>query len=168
MRIERKFKIISEYLKFNSTVFENSIKKSYGDYLVPFAYDKIANQFDQMKNSINNIYDTKINSCTCIFYKSFQLPCCHIFLQRSKFLLPIYDPTLCHIRWTKVHMEKFLETFDIKNIPKMNVSPTICQKKSCKLGSFSQRMKHSSTITQKLASTSAEYVGDFYEKCKMQ
>lgn len=165
-RIERKSKIISECLKLNSSNTENNTEQIICNYLVPFAYEKIKNQILSLKNKINNLetYDTTIKHCTCYFFKSYDLPCCHIFVERLKMLLPIFDFSLCHNRWTRKHTNNFLESIEIPNVLNITHSKICTEEPKSNIKSFSQMMKYASVITNKLASTSSEYVGNFFDK----
>lgn len=53
-----------------------------------------------LKTEVQTI-TTRIDSCSCGFFSSMGLPCCHIFKFRLLKNLPVFEDKLCLVRWTR-------------------------------------------------------------------
>jgi hypothetical protein len=120
---------------------KNSAEYVYRKYLTTFAFEKVETQLNIFKrynckefNSIGNDVFLAVTSegliqvtplsCECLFRKSTQLPCRHIFHCRSKLSLPLFDVHLCLSRWSRLYCANILEEFEInKNYTDQEFGP---------------------------------------------
>ncbi|KAG1674488.1 Zinc finger SWIM domain-containing protein 3 [Nymphon striatum] len=96
-------------------------EQAYEDLLTPFAFKYVKQQLQFSLNttivgrvddrsttvkttSLGNIV-VFVDSCECSFFTSMLLPCRHVFGVRRHLNLPLFDESLCALRWT-VHYYK--------------------------------------------------------------
>lgn len=164
MRIERYNAITTDIIKTNCVDLSNPVEKSYFQLLSSVAFEIVKRELSAIKKE--NIPISSIpNSCNCNVTTSFSLPCRHILFNRALTLQEIYEPTLCAKRWTKDFLREYLQVNYAPNcINLQSYSPKIQIKPPEKLNSFSKRFRNSLVYSNKYASTTAEYCGEFYDK----
>lgn len=92
---------------------ENSVKEKYFRLLRPYAFHLVMRQMEtdiiiteeyqnnycyhdgDQKNPVN------LSFCSCNFFSSLRLPCCHIFGVRRIMAVPLFDKLLCEQKWTR-------------------------------------------------------------------
>lgn len=161
MRIERKHNITKRLLNPVNFDTSNEILQSYYSHLNPFAFNIIYEQLQKLdQNTIEDI-DTTPTNCSCKVYRSYHLPCSHIFKKRAIALFPMFDSSLCHPRWSRDYINRFLSLGNIT----VYSNETYSIKKKGDLNSYGNRLKNSIIYTNKIAAVSAEYCGEFYDSC---
>lgn len=80
---------ISKFLieEFESHDFIDVIPSSNGDYTV--------------KQNYGNDFTLTVESCTCIFYKAWKMPCQHLFYVRKLLDTKLFEENMCDSRWFK-------------------------------------------------------------------
>ncbi|KAG1650346.1 hypothetical protein GQR58_028116 [Nymphon striatum] len=75
-------------------------EQAYEDLLTPFAFKSTTVKTTSLGNIV-----VFVDSCECSFFTSMLLPCRHVFGVRRHLNLPLFDESLCALRWT-VHYYK--------------------------------------------------------------
>lgn len=163
MKIERKNKSVSELLKPFAGDDEKPALKQYYTFLTPFAANIVFGELAKIKN-IETSTSTSINDCNCLHKQSFNLPCFHIFKNRAMNVLSMFDEALCGKRWSRKYAHNYLCIPEVDS-KRLNYEKIITKKPKETIKSYSQKLKLSSVYTNKLAATTSEYCGDFYQLC---
>ena len=101
--------------KKNWNVAENDSLRKYDDFLTNGAFDYVEEEIKKSEyinleetepgkfivKAINATSEPTLHSCTCTFWFSIGLPCCHIFSLRKHLSVDFFDPALCLHRWTR-------------------------------------------------------------------
>lgn len=125
----------------------HSVEYLYCQNLTTFAFEKVERQLKFIKscNDFEFIGDDTFLAvtpegliqvsplnCECLFRKSTQLPCKHIFYCRQLLALPLFDINVCLNRWTRSYLEKILDAFaDNENYQSYETETTISEN-NCK------------------------------------
>lgn len=165
LRIEREVKTISQLYYVSNTLLD-STATLYSDHLTKYAFELVQEQIKIFQE--NNVFvftgNVTPQSCTCSFFKSYNLPCSHVLTCRSAEKLNLFSETLYDERWTKAYCVKYTQVGSVTK-SKNEMDETILEKKTTRpIKSFSEKLKHSSIFTSKLPATTSEFCGDFFSK----
>ena len=115
LRNERLHKLVTAQVRVDPNV-PKDLNGYYG-ICTPHAFELIKAEFSlSLKGKggeTQQNYITTISSCSCLTFTSKSIPCRHIFSQRCRDNLPLFEETLVVQRWTKAYlMEGMSSTFE--------------------------------------------------------
>lgn len=120
--------------------------------LTPYAFNSLKTQFEcAAENYV--LEKTTENNCSCLFYNSMRLPCCHIFSLRKKQSLSLYDNSLCDERWTRnfyYQNQRVFKNVEVINTDNDNtIMTTLYERK--KIPTTHEKFRRASIIGAKIA-----------------
>jgi len=120
--------------------------------LTPYAFNSLKTQF-KCAAETDILEKTTENNCSCLFYNSMRLPCCHIFNFRKKQSLCLYDNSLCDERWTRnfyYQNQRVFKNVEVINTDNDNTTMTTLYKKK-KIPTTHEKFRKASIIGAKIA-----------------
>jgi zinc finger SWIM domain-containing protein 3 len=111
------------------------------------------------------VKNVSLHDCDCLFSKSMLLPCRHIFALRRKLGTPLFDESLCNIRWTsKYYRENQRMFLDVSWSSSDSVQVTQATSKPSRVLSQHQKYRKAIVLTSDLASILSEASGIHYDR----
>ncbi|XP_047140277.1 uncharacterized protein LOC100203912 [Hydra vulgaris] len=179
MRNERYHKTIFQMQKVSIDVFDpNSAEAAYKNFLTSYAAQHVLKQMSLFKevtllpgehgqfiaNSHEGIHTVTSNFCSCMFQKSMNLPCRHIFAAHQMLGINLFDTELCSERWTLQYYCRHQRAFDTPVMVEKCATVDFHVAPKIKVYSQHEKIKLAVQETSFLATLVSEFTGQTLEQ----